>query len=112
MIGYLFAVLSMLRIGTLGLLSKLYDRKGCSPLAATVIFFGGATAILAERQTGTLVVVDCLTSNEKCSLASRLNAAKGRASRTHRVHSDVETGRDASYVSLPGTSPYEAQVLA
>jgi len=47
MIGYLFALLGMMCIGTLGLLSKLSERKGCSPLTTTLVLFGGSTVIMA-----------------------------------------------------------------
>jgi drug/metabolite transporter (DMT)-like permease len=47
MIGYLFALVSMVSIGAIGLLSKLSDRKGCSPLTTTLVAFGGATLIMA-----------------------------------------------------------------
>ncbi len=47
MTGYLFAVLSMLCIGALGLLSKLSDRKGCSPLETTLVLFAGSTLVMA-----------------------------------------------------------------
>jgi multidrug transporter EmrE-like cation transporter len=46
-IGYLFAVLAMLSIGVLGILSKLADRKGCTPLNTTLVLFGGSTAFMA-----------------------------------------------------------------
>src|SRR5436190_13019413 len=56
-IGYLFAVLAMLSIGILGILSKLADRKGCTPLNTTLVLFGGSTVfmgiyvILVQRQS-------------------------------------------------------------
>ena len=56
-IGYLFAVLAMLSIGILGVLSKLADRKGCTPLNTTLVLFGGSTVfmgvyvILVQRQS-------------------------------------------------------------
>jgi len=46
-IGYLFAVLAMLSVGVLGILSKLADRKGCTPLNTTLVLFGGSTAFMA-----------------------------------------------------------------
>lgn len=43
--GYLFACLAMLAFGMLGILSKLSDRRNCSPLATTVSLFAVSTAI-------------------------------------------------------------------
>ncbi|MGI8961430.1 MAG: EamA family transporter [Bryobacteraceae bacterium] len=45
-IGYLFAVLAMLSIGTLGIFSKLADSKGCTPLNTTLVLFGGSTVLM------------------------------------------------------------------
>jgi len=45
-IGYLFAVLAMLSIGILGILSKLADSKGCTPLNTTLVLFGGSTVFM------------------------------------------------------------------
>ena len=45
-IGYLFAVLAMLSIGILGILSKLADNKGCTPLNTTLVLFGGSTVFM------------------------------------------------------------------
>ena len=45
-IGYLFAVLAMLSIGILGILSKLADSKGCTPLNTTLVLFGGSTIFM------------------------------------------------------------------
>lgn len=45
--GYLYAVLAMISIGVLGILSKLADRKGGTPLNTTLILFGGSTIIMA-----------------------------------------------------------------
>jgi drug/metabolite transporter (DMT)-like permease len=45
--SYLFAVLAMLSIGTLGLLSKLADRRGYPPSSSTMLLFGAASAIMA-----------------------------------------------------------------
>jgi hypothetical protein len=42
-----FAVLAMISIGTLGLLSKLADRRGYDPLNTTILLFGTAAAIMA-----------------------------------------------------------------
>jgi len=47
LIGYLFALLGMVSIGTLGLLSKLADRRGCPPLITTLVLFTGSTALMA-----------------------------------------------------------------
>ena len=47
MIAYLFALISMVCIGTIGLLSKVSDRKGCSPLATTLVTFGAAAVLMA-----------------------------------------------------------------
>jgi drug/metabolite transporter (DMT)-like permease len=44
--GYLFAVLAMLSIGILGILSKLADSKGCTPLNTTLVLFGGSTVFM------------------------------------------------------------------
>lgn len=46
-VGYLFAVLAMLSIGTLGILSKLGDRYGCTPLNTALTLFGGSTVFMA-----------------------------------------------------------------
>lgn len=46
-IGYLFAVLAMLSIGVLGILSKVADRKGGTPLNTALILFGGSSALMA-----------------------------------------------------------------
>jgi drug/metabolite transporter (DMT)-like permease len=45
--AYVFAVLAMISIGTLGLLSKLADRRGYGPLNTTILLFGTAAAIMA-----------------------------------------------------------------
>jgi drug/metabolite transporter (DMT)-like permease len=45
-IGYLFAVLAMLSIGILGILSKVADSKGCTPLNTTLVLFGGSTVFM------------------------------------------------------------------
>ncbi len=45
-LGYLFAVLAMLSIGVLGLLSKLGDRYGCTPLNTALTLFGGSTVFM------------------------------------------------------------------
>lgn len=55
--GYLFAVLAMLSFGALGLLSKLADSRGCSPIATTFSLFAAAIVFLgvyitAFRQYG------------------------------------------------------------
>ena len=44
--GYLCAALAMMSIGLLGILSKLADRKSCSPLITTLVLFGGATVFM------------------------------------------------------------------
>lgn len=46
MTGYLFAILGMLSIGSLGILSKFADRKGCSPLSTALVLFAGSTALM------------------------------------------------------------------
>jgi drug/metabolite transporter (DMT)-like permease len=46
-IGYLYAVLAMVSIGTLGILSKLADREDCTPLNTTLILFGGSSVLMA-----------------------------------------------------------------
>ena len=46
-VGYLFAVLAMLSIGALGILSKLADRYGCTPLNTALTLFGGSTVFMA-----------------------------------------------------------------
>lgn len=46
-LGYLFAVLAMLSIGVLGIVSKLADRLGCTPLNTTLVLFGGSAAFMA-----------------------------------------------------------------
>ena len=45
--GYFYAVLAMISIGILGILSKLADRKGGTPLNTTVLLFGGSTILMA-----------------------------------------------------------------
>jgi len=45
-LGYLFAVLAMLSIGILGLLSKLGDRYGNTPLNTALTLFGGSTIFM------------------------------------------------------------------
>jgi drug/metabolite transporter (DMT)-like permease len=45
-IGYVFAVLAMLSIGVLGVLSKLADRKDCTPLNTTLILFGASSVFM------------------------------------------------------------------
>jgi drug/metabolite transporter (DMT)-like permease len=45
-VGYLLAVLAMLSIGILGILSKLADSKGCTPLNTTLVLFGGSTVFM------------------------------------------------------------------
>jgi drug/metabolite transporter (DMT)-like permease len=45
-LGYLFAVLAMLSIGILGILSKLGDRYGCTPLNTALTLFGGSTIFM------------------------------------------------------------------
>ncbi len=45
--GYFYAVLAMISIGLLGILSKLADRKGGTPLNTTLLLFGGATVLMA-----------------------------------------------------------------
>ncbi len=47
LIGYLFAILAMLSIGVLGVLSKLGDRYGCTPLNTALVLFGGSAVIMA-----------------------------------------------------------------
>lgn len=44
--GYLFAILGMLSIGSLGILSKLADRRGCPALSTTLVLFAGSTALM------------------------------------------------------------------
>lgn len=46
-LGYVFAVLAMLSIGTLGILSKLGDRHGCPPLNTALTLFGGSSVFMA-----------------------------------------------------------------
>jgi drug/metabolite transporter (DMT)-like permease len=46
-IGYLFAVLAMLSIGVLGILSKLADSRGCTPLNTTLVLFGGSAVVMS-----------------------------------------------------------------
>jgi drug/metabolite transporter (DMT)-like permease len=46
-LGYLFAVLAMLSIGILGILSKLGDRYGCTPLNTALTLFGGSSVFMA-----------------------------------------------------------------
>lgn len=45
-LGYLFAVLAMLSIGILGILSKLGDRYGCTPLNTALVLFGGSSVFM------------------------------------------------------------------
>lgn len=45
-LGYLFAILAMFSIGILGILSKLADNKGCTPLNTALILFGGSTVFM------------------------------------------------------------------
>ena len=45
-LAYLFAVLAMLSIGVLGILSKLADRLGCTPLNTTLVLFGGSAVFM------------------------------------------------------------------
>ena len=45
-IGYLFAVLAMLAVGILGILSKLADSKGCTPLNTTLVLCGRCTLFM------------------------------------------------------------------
>ena len=47
LLGYVFAVLAMLSIGVLGILSKLADKKGCTPLNTTLVLFGGSSILMA-----------------------------------------------------------------
>lgn len=44
--GYLFAILGMLSIGSLGILSKLAERKGCPPLSIALVLFTGSTLMM------------------------------------------------------------------
>ncbi len=46
-IAYLFAILAMLSLGCLGLLSKLAERRGCSPLAITTVVFAASSVMMA-----------------------------------------------------------------
>lgn len=46
-LGYLFAVLAMFGIGTLGILSKLGDRYSCTPLNTALTLFGGSSVFMA-----------------------------------------------------------------
>jgi drug/metabolite transporter (DMT)-like permease len=45
--GYAYAVVAMVSLGCLGLLSKLAERRGCSPLATTTAVFAAATIMMA-----------------------------------------------------------------
>ncbi len=45
--GYLFAILAMLSFGMLGILSKLSERRNCSPLTTTVSLFAASTLMTA-----------------------------------------------------------------
>ncbi len=47
MLSYIFAAISMVSLGFLGILSKLADRHGCSPLATTTVVFTSSTALTA-----------------------------------------------------------------
>ena len=64
-LGYLFAVLAMLSIGILGILSKLGDRYGCTPLNTALVLFGGSSVFMAGYvglvQKGTLVPPNVVT---------------------------------------------------
>ena len=44
--GYVFAILAMVSFGALGLLSKLADTRGCSPVAVTLAMFSAAVVAL------------------------------------------------------------------
>ncbi|MEO6847578.1 MAG: EamA family transporter [Chthoniobacterales bacterium] len=46
LVGYLFAILAMLSIGSLGILSKLADRDDCTPLHTTLVLFGGSSLFM------------------------------------------------------------------
>ena len=47
LLGYIFAVFAMFSIGVLGILSKLADKKGCTPLNTTLVLFGGSSLFMA-----------------------------------------------------------------
>jgi drug/metabolite transporter (DMT)-like permease len=47
-VGYVFAILAMLSIGILGILSKLADKWGCTPLNTTLVLFGGSSIFMAS----------------------------------------------------------------
>ncbi len=47
MLGYIFALLAMISFGVLGILSKLSDRRGCSPFTTTMVVFGTSTVVMA-----------------------------------------------------------------
>jgi drug/metabolite transporter (DMT)-like permease len=47
LLGYIFAILAMLSIGVLGILSKLADQRGCTPLNTTLVLFGGSSIFMA-----------------------------------------------------------------
>ena len=46
MTGYLYAILGMVSIGSLGILSKLAERRGCPPLSIALVVFAGSTAFM------------------------------------------------------------------
>jgi drug/metabolite transporter (DMT)-like permease len=47
MMGYLFAALGMVSFGMLGILSKVSDRKKCTPYATSSVLFGASTVLMA-----------------------------------------------------------------
>ncbi len=47
MLGYIFAPLAMISFGVLGILSKLSDRRSCSPFSTTTVVFGASTIVMA-----------------------------------------------------------------
>jgi drug/metabolite transporter (DMT)-like permease len=51
MLGYIFALLAMISFGVLGILSKLSDRRGCSPFGTTTVVFGVSTIVMAAYVT-------------------------------------------------------------
>jgi len=50
-LGYIFALLAMISFGVLGILSKLSDRRGCSPFGTTTVVFGTSTIVMAAYVT-------------------------------------------------------------
>jgi drug/metabolite transporter (DMT)-like permease len=47
MLGYLYAVVGMICFGMLGILSKLSDRRQCTPSATCRVLFGASTVMMA-----------------------------------------------------------------